>query len=223
MIRQSKISIVFNQPVIGRDLQDGTEFLSNKHWVIAEVIVISQELMKFYDHQDELVAEWQSSDLESISIPVLDAESPVVKEQKSYEYQAVVKKERPAAWSAWTIDEEMALAENYEKGINLEELADIHNRTPNAIYERLWKIGIKPEERYGLGVRPQKRHYEKLGLWNGDFPNPGESKTVCLGCGNEIFLRPCECWKAKDTSGIRTWREHRNIYSTFGSVIGKRY
>lgn len=47
MLRQRKITITFGNPVLGKDLQDGSEFLSNKHWVIAEVLVVDHQLAKF--------------------------------------------------------------------------------------------------------------------------------------------------------------------------------
>ena len=223
MLRQSKISINFIAPVLGKDIQDESEILSNRHWVVAEVMVYNQEKVSFFDYLDILVAEWFCKDLSSINIPQLNIDSPVVTEQKSYEYQAVVKKQRPAAWSAWTSDEENQLIKLYEQGLNYEEIAEIHQRTAVAIYERLCRLGIYPEHNHRLGNRPQKRHYEKLGIWNSKVPGPGESVMVCLGCGFEIAVRPCKCWKTRDTSDIRIWREHRFIYSDNGSLIGKNY
>ncbi|CAN2228975.1 hypothetical protein MCEMZLE2_01412 [Candidatus Nanopelagicaceae bacterium] len=223
MLRQRKISITFGQPVLGKDLQDGSEFLSNKHWVIAEVLMVDYKLARFFDFESTLVAEFPLADIEGIRIPVLDADSPVVKEQKSYDYLAVVKNQRPAAWSKWTPDEEQQLLANLDKGLSIEEIADIHQRTPVAIDARLERLGVYLKNSPKLGSRPEKRHYEPLGDWKGDLNSDGSPKTVCLGCGYEIHSRPCKCWLSNDTSHLVTWREHRNIYSMYGSVIGKRY
>jgi hypothetical protein len=223
MLRQRKISITFSNPVAGRDLQDGSEFLSTKHWVLAEVLVIDLQSAKFLDYENSLVAEYGSSTIESIRIPVLDADSPVVKEQKSYDYLAVVKNQRPAAWSRWTPEEEQALLTHLENGLTIEEIADIHQRTPVAIDARLERLGVYLKESPKLGSRPEKRHYEALKDWRGDVNTDGTAKMICLGCGYEIASRPCKCWLSNDTSHLVTWREHRNIYSMFGSVIGKRY
>jgi hypothetical protein len=223
MLRQRKISITFNNPVLGKDLQDGSEFLSTKHWVVAEVLIVDLQQARFFDFESTLVAEFQVADIESIRIPVLDADSPVVKEQKSHDYLAVVKNQRPAAWSKWTEEEEQRLLIHLKNGLNIEEIADIHQRTPVAIDARLMRLGIYSKDSPKLGARPEKRHYEPLGDWKGDLNADGTPKVVCLGCGYEIASRPCKCWKINDTSQVVTWREHRNIYSMFGSVIGKRY
>jgi hypothetical protein len=223
MLRQSKVSIRFKGPVLGTDLQDNSEFLSNKHWVLAEFMVISEIDMRFYNHEGKLVAKWQVTDFESIQIPVVDDIAPVIKEQKSYEYQAAVKKQRPAAWSAWTVQEDEQLLKEYGSGLNLDEIADVHQRTTAAIWSRLNKLGIYPEEHYGLGVRTQNRKYATIDVWKGKVPGSGEELEVCLGCGYVTSVRPCRCWLAKDTSGIKTWREHKYIRSEFGDIIGRRY
>ena len=223
MIRQSKTAVSFNHPVPGVDLQDKTEFLSTKHWVMAEVMIYSQASAKFIDYDGVLVGEWATSDIAGVSISVLDADSPVILEQKSHDYQAVVKEHHPGAWTPWTRSEEQQLVHGVEKGYSYEELADIHQRTPRAIDERLIKLGVNTGEFPGLGNRPQKRHYQTLGEWKGAAPSDGSSVTVCLGCGYEIASLPCKCWTARDTSGIRVQRERRFIYSQFGSVIGTNY
>lgn len=223
MLRQSKISITFNHPVAGKDLQDSTEFLSTKHWVIAEVMEYDLVATRFITFDGEVVGEWLCSQVVGISIPKLDAQNPVVVAQKSYDYQREIKKQRPNAWSKWTLEEEIQLRAEYEKGLTLDEIADLHHRTPVAISERLVRIGIYEHEYPKLGTRTQNRYYENIEPWNGKLPAKGQIITVCLGCGYEIHSRPCRCWKQSDTSDIVTWREHRNIYSMYGSVIGKRY
>jgi len=222
VLRNKLIPVNFINPVSGIDLRDKTPFISNRHWVIAEVMKYDLYSVSFYDHNDELVAKWPVSDIEFVSIPVLDEDSPVILAQKSSDYQAAVKKQRPSAWSRWTTEEEEQLKEHVARGLNYEEIADIHNRTPVAIYERLWKIGIDPGEWPKLGVRPEKRHYESLKQWKGKLPPEGEEVTVCLGCGFEIVTRPCKCWVSTDTTGIRTWREHNWIYSMYGTKLRRR-
>ena len=223
MLRQRKISITFGSPVIGKDLQDGSEFLSTKHWVVAEVMAIDLQSATFLDYENNQVAEWKVASIECIRIPVLDPDSPVVKEQKSYDYLAVVKNQRPAAWSKWTSEEEQQLIAHLENGLNIEEIADIHQRTPVAIDARLVKLGIYLKDSPKLGARPEKRHYQPLEDWRSEVNADGSPKLVCLGCGYVIASRPCKCWLSNDTSQIVTWREHRNIYSMYGSIIGKRY
>ncbi|MCX6730584.1 MAG: WecB/TagA/CpsF family glycosyltransferase [Candidatus Roizmanbacteria bacterium] len=122
-----------------------------------------------------------------------------------------------------TPEEEAQLVTHLENGLNIEEIADIHQRTPVAIDSRLEKLGIYLKDSPKLGARPEKRHYQPLGDWRSDVNADGTSKVICLGCGYEIASRPCKCWVSNDTSNIRTWREHRNIYSMYGNVIGKRY
>lgn len=223
MLRQCKVSVTFNQPVAGKDLQDGTEFLSTKHWVIAEVMEYDLASAKFVSHDGEIVGEWACGQVSGISIPQLDAEHPIVIAQKSHDYQAAVKKQRPNAWSKWTPEEEHQLRAEYAKGLTLDEIADIHHRTPVAISERLVRIGIYGQEYPNLGTRTQNRVYQNIEPWKGKLPAEEEVVTVCLGCGFEIHSRPCLCWKQSDTSDMLTWREHRNIYSMYGSVIGQRY
>lgn len=223
MLRQRKISITFGEPVYGTDLQDGTEFLSTKHWVVAEILKVDLRSASFFDFEDKQVAQWPTAQIQSIRIPVLDADSPIVAEQKSYDYQAVVKQQRPSAWSRWTPEEEEQLLAHVENGLTIEEIADIHQRTPVAIDARLEKLGFYLKDSPKLGARPEKRHYEPLNDWRGQINQDGSSRTICLGCGYEIASRPCKCWLSNDTSHMLTWREHRNIYSMYGDVIGKRY
>jgi hypothetical protein len=223
MIRQSKIAVSFNHPVPGIDLQDKTEFLSSKHWVMAEVMIYSQASAKFVDAEGVLAAEWPTPDIAGITIPVLDEDSPVILEQKSHDYQAVVKQQHPGAWSPWTPNEEQRLLDGVKSGYSYEELSDIHQRTPRAIDDRLFKLGVHTGRYPALGNRPQKRHYQQLGEWKGAAPEDGSSISICLGCGYEVASLPCKCWASKDTSGIRVQRESRFIRSQFGSVIGTRY
>ena len=223
MLRQCKVSITFNHPVAGKDLQDSTEFLSTKHWVIAEVMEYDLSVAKFISHDGEIVGEWLCSQVSGISIPQLDAENPVVVAQKSHDYQREIRKQRPNAWSKWTPEEELQLRTEYEKGLTLDEIADKHHRTPVAISERLVRIGIYGQEYPKLGTRTQNRYYQNIEPWKGKLPADGEVIAVCLGCGFEIHSRPCLCWKQSDTSDMVTWREHRNIYSMYGSIIGQRY
>jgi hypothetical protein len=223
MLRQCKVSIIFNHPVAGKDLQDGTEFLSTKHWVIAEVMEYDLATTRFISFEGEVVGEWLCSQVSGISIPQLDAENPVVLAQKSHDYQREIRKQRPNAWSKWTPEEELQLRAEYEKGLTLDEIADMHHRTPVAISERLVRLGIYGQDYPKLGTRTQNRNYQNIEPWKGKRPTEGASITVCLGCGYEIQSRPCMCWTHSDTSDMVTWREHRNIYSMYGSVIGKRY
>ena len=223
MLRQSKVSITFSDPVAGKDLQDSTEFLSTKHWVIAEVMEYDLDTTRFISFEGEVVGEWLCSQVSGISIPQLDAENPVVVAQKSHDYQREIRKQRPNAWSKWTPDEELQLRTEFEKGLTLDEIADMHHRTPVAISERLVRLGIYGQEYPKLGTRTQNRYYQNIEPWKGKLPLEGEVITVCLGCGFEIHSRPCLCWKQSDTSDMVTWREHRNIYSMYGSVIGQRY
>jgi hypothetical protein len=223
MLRQCKVSITFSDPVAGKDLQDSTEFLSTKHWVIAEVMEYDLATTRFISFEGEVVGEWLCSQVSGISIPQLDAENPVVVAQKSHDYQIEIRKQRPNAWSKWTPEEELQLRTEYEKGLTLDEIADMHHRTPVAISERLVRIGIYGQEYPKLGTRTQNRYYQNIEPWKGKLPAEGEVITVCLGCGFEIHSRPCLCWKQSDTSDMVTWREHRNIYSMYGSVIGQRY
>jgi hypothetical protein len=223
MLRQSKVSITFSDPVAGKDLQDSTEFLSTKHWVIAEVMEYDLVTTRFISFEGEVVGEWLCSQVSGISIPQLDAENPVVVAQKSHDYQREIRKQRPNAWSKWTPEEELQLRAEYEKGLTLDEIADMHHRTPVAISERLLRMGIYAQDYPKLGTRSQNRYYQNIEPWKGKLPAEGEVITVCLGCGFEIHSRPCLCWKQSDTSDMVTWREHRNIYSMYGSVIGQRY
>lgn len=216
------VPINFYSPVVGIDLQDKTSFLSNRHWVIAEVMMYDRKYAKFYNHADELEASWLCSEIEYVNIPVLDSDSPVILAQKSSDYQAAVKKQRPNAWSRWTTIEDEELLQQFSQGLDFEEIADIHKRTPVAIHDRLLKLGVDPGKDIAPGTRPEKRHYERLFEWKGKLPAEGEVITVCLGCGHEIRVRPCKCWHASDTSGILTWREHQWIYSMYGAKIRRR-
>jgi hypothetical protein len=162
-------------------------------------------------------------DIAGVTISVLDEESQVILEQKSHDYQAVVKQQHPGAWSPWTPKEEQQLLDGVKSGYSYEELSDIHQRTPKAIDDRLSKLGVHTGSYPALGNRPQKRQYQQLGEWKGAAPEDGSSVTVCLGCGFEIASLPCKCWASKDTSGIRVWREHRYITTLYGTRIGTRY
>ena len=178
---------------------------------------------RFITFDGEVVGEWLCSQVIGLSIPQLDAETPVVMAQKSHDYQLAIKKQRPNAWSKWTPEEEQQLRAEYEKGLTLDEMADMHLRTPVAISERLVRIGIYSQDYPKLGTRTQNRHYQSIEPWKGKQPTKGASITVCLGCGYEIQSRPCMCWTHSDTSDMVTWRERRNIYSMYGSVIGQTY
>ena len=219
MLKLCKTSITFHTPVEGKDLQDSSKFLSTKHWVLAEVLIYDRESAQFVNNDNEIVAEWPCSAIEEISIPVLDSDSPVILAQKSKDYLQQVKAQRPNAWSKWTPQEDEQLRQHVERGLSYTEISEIHQRTPVAIYERLWKIGIEPDGCPNLGTRPEKRHYEKATAWTGKLPAADETITVCLGCGLQIYARPCMCWTHHDTSHFAVWREHNHRYTIFGSRI----
>ena len=219
MLKICKTSINFYIPVEGRDLQDSSKFLSTKHWVLAEVLIYDRESAQFVNNDNEIVAEWPCSAIAEISIPVLDSDSPVILAQKSKDYLQQVKAQRPNAWSKWTPQEDEQLRQHVEQGLSYIEISEIHQRTPVAIYERLWKIGIEPDGCPNLGTRPEKRHYEKATAWTGKLPEIDETITVCLGCGLQIHARPCMCWTHHDTSHFAVWREHNHRYTIFGNRI----
>lgn len=219
MLIQCKTTITFHTPVEGKDLQDSSIFLSTKHWVLAEVLIYDRESAQFVNNDNEIVAEWPCSAIAEISIPVLDSDSPVILAQKSKDYLAQVKAQRPNAWNKWTPEEDKQLLHRVEEGLSYTEISEIHQRTPVAIYERLRKLDIDPEEQPNLGTRPEKRHYEKATAWTGKLPANNEIVTVCLGCGFEIYSRPCMCWKRNDTSHFAVWRKHNHQYSIYGTRI----
>jgi hypothetical protein len=223
MLRQSKVPIKFNNPVLGFDIYDGEEISSNKHWVIAEVMLLENQRVIFQNYDDKITGNWAAEDIFSIRLPVLDSDESIIRAQKSYDYQREVKAQRPAAWSQWTREEELQVLELHSQGLNAQEIADIHQRTHRAISERMLKLGIEEHDYPSLGVRPEKRHFEDV-MINGTKNYMSEArKVICLGCSFEIFSRPCKCWFSKDTSQERLWREHRYNYSMFGSVIGQNY
>ena len=219
LLRQCKVSITFKEPILGKDLQDGAKYLSTKHWIIAELMEYDLYTARFVTYENEIVAEWPSSEIIGLSIPQLDEETPVVMAQKSLDYQLEIKQQRPNAWSKWTPDEEQQLKAEFDAGMSLDEIADIHHRTPVAISERLYRIGIYSHEPPKLGARTEKRYYKSISPWMGHTPQPGEVVTVCLGCGYRIHSRPCMCWTHSDTSNMVTWREWNHQYTMFGSRI----
>ena len=219
MLKQCKTSITFNEPIEGRDLQDSSTFLSTKHWVLAEVFVYNRETAQFINYDNKIVAQWPCSAIAEISIPVLDSDSPVILAQKTKDYLQQVKAQRPSAWSRWTPEEEDQLRHHLAQGLSYTEISEIHQRTPVAIFERLWKLDINPDNYPNIGTRPEKRHYEKAAAWTGKLPDVNENITVCLGCGQQIYSRPCMCWDHNDTSHIAVWRERNHKYTIFGNRI----
>ena len=220
MLRQCKTVITFKSPVLGKDLQDAELFNSDKHWVIAEVLVYDTRIAKFVNYDNKIVAEWPTTSIKSISIPSLDPESPVILAQKSRDYQAQVKAQRPGAWSKWTPSQDDQVRRMVEEGLNYDEIADALQRTPRAIYERLLKLGLSPDSHPVLGNRPEKRHLEMVS-WDGNAPIEDELITICLGCGIRIHVRPCLCWTRNDTSYLTTWRDRNHEYTIFGARIYK--
>ena len=223
MLRQCKVAIKFHSPVLGTDVHDGEEILSDKHWVIAEVVKIESGRVSFEDYCEKVVACWMAEEIDTIRPNVLEADSPVITAQKSFDYQREVKNQRPAAWSKWTQIEEQQLLERLRAGLNINELADIHQRTNRAICERLSLLGVTDLDWEYPGVRPEKRHYEDLAVEGKSSYQSEELMTICLGCGYQIESRPCKCWTSVDTSTIRLWRDHKYQYGMYGNIIGQNY
>jgi hypothetical protein len=223
MLRQCKVAIKFLSPVLGADVHDGEEILSDKHWVIAEVVKLENGHVTFENYRQKVVASWAAENVESIRHNVLDADSPVITAQKSFDYQREVKNQRPAAWSKWTPVEEQQLLERLRAGLTINELADIHQRTNRAICERLSLLGVTQLDWEQLGVRPEIRHFEELNVNGAHSCKSQGLRTICLGCGHQIQSRPCKCWSSVDTSTIRLWREHKYRYGIYGDIIGQNY
>ena len=223
MLRQCKVAIKFHSPVLGTDVHDGEEILSDKHWVIAEVMKSESGQVTFEDYDEKVVATWLAEDIDTIRHNVLDADAPVITAQKSFDYQREVKNQRPAAWSKWTPIEEQQLLERLRAGFNINELADIHQRTNRAICERLSLLGVTHLDWEHPGVRPEKRHYKELVMDGKQSYQSEYFRTICLGCGYQIVSRPCKCWTSVDTSTIRLWREHKYQYGMYGDIIGQNY
>ena len=223
MLRQCKVAVKFHSPVLGTDVHDGEEILSDKHWVIAEVMKLESGQVTFEDYDEKVVATWLAEDIDTIRHNVLDADAPVITAQKSFDYQREVKNQRPAAWSKWTPIEEQQLLERLIAGFNINELADIHQRTNRAICERLSLLGVTHLDWEHPGVRPEKRHYKELVMDGKQSYQSEYFRTICLGCGYQIVSRPCKCWTSVDTSTIRLWREHKYQYGMYGDIIGQNY
>ena len=223
MLRQCKVAVKIHSPVLGTDVHDGEEILSDKHWVIAEVMKLESGQVTFENYDEKVVASWLAEDIDAIRHNVLDPDAPVITAQKSFDYQREVKNQRPAAWSKWTPVEEQQLLERLIAGFNINELADIHQRTNRAICERLSLLGVTHLDWEHPGVRPEKRHYKELVMDGKQSYQSEYFRTICLGCGYQIVSRPCKCWTSVDTSTIRLWREHKYQYGMYGDIIGQNY
>ena len=75
MLRQCKVAIKFHSPVLGTDVHDGEEILSDKHWVIAEVMKLESGQVTFENYDEKVVASWLAEGIETIRHNVLDGDS----------------------------------------------------------------------------------------------------------------------------------------------------
>jgi hypothetical protein len=116
-----------------------------------------------------------------------------------------VKRIRPAAWTAWTPDEDKRLKEETSMGLDLEQIAQMHSRTPNAIWWRLWKWDLEH-------TFPQPEPGAKAIFYSAISEDPNfinlvkDGSRICLGCGLPPEPFPCHCWTRSNTSeGFTTY------------------
>ena len=83
------------------------------------------------------------SEVTSESDPELeDATTPEEKTKMSYHERVdSVRKTKPRAWTAWTVEDEDTLIEGFESGMTLDELADSLQRQVGGIRSRLKRLG----------------------------------------------------------------------------------
>lgn len=193
------VSIQFHHPMLGVDLNDSREFISDKHWILGEYCDFTKDSVNFFDDQGVLIVSWSRSDIRQIYFPVLGPGSVTRDNYRTETFTEDVKRIRPNAWIRWTEEEDAQLKRDFSMGLNLEQIAVIHQRTAKAIWERLCKW-----ELVGDIPRPEGGGKEVLTKALADDPSffdvQKEGARICLGCGLPCSSLPCFCWTQSNTT-----------------------
>jgi hypothetical protein len=133
-----QIVVSFDRPVCGPHPLDGTTFAADRHVVVADRLVQDNEETVLLTDDGEVVVKWPTDAVQQVHW------MPVMHRPGSASWLEQVKLKRPAAYSAWSQEEDDRLAAAYAAGRTIKELADLHARTRGAIQSRINRLGLQP-------------------------------------------------------------------------------
>jgi hypothetical protein len=138
--RDSMVSILFTEPVLGPDPHDSEVFLSTKHWLEAAYCIQSGLSTAFIDFEGEVMFEWPTSLIQLINWPKVK-DSTVGIESYADRRERIIK-QYPSAWSEWLDGEDDELRVEFERGDQLGQICQAHQRAPGGVVARLRKLTL---------------------------------------------------------------------------------
>jgi len=204
MIEAIKVIVDFEQVTEHIDIQTGEPFLSNRHWVIARYCEQSAELTTFYGVNQEVVAQFPTSNISRIRFPEADPNAVKYRALGNKAFVKSVKEEKKNAYMRWSEEEDDQLFEEVSKGFSLELMANLHDRPIGGIHSRLWKLGLEEGYSHPDLEDRQKDRAKRINRALYPIHELGKKEVItCCGCGLTIWGKECKCWKV--SSGLGNW------------------
>ncbi len=137
----NSVVVWFVRPVSGQDRSTGDTFRADRHAVFAERVHQDGNETVFIDAQGEIVARWPTPLIVRVVWP-----DPLGTPSSSTEHKPITlaerKRKNPAAYDAWTDEEEGVLLELDNAGRTVGQISKAMGRSPGAIRSRLRRLGL---------------------------------------------------------------------------------
>jgi hypothetical protein len=184
------ISVRFTAPVEGVDPFRGDVVVSKRHRVAAVYIRQDRAETLFVNDEGEVVARWATGLIERIDWPGEGDEAPDLKPRVgTLQWREEIQDRHRNAYQAWTAAEEAALAEEFQNGRTVAQMAESHERRPGGITARLVRLGLVQRDTSQSAIGP---------------PPPAVVEATDDVCRHELALGTCSICRYDNRPAVYT-------------------
>jgi hypothetical protein len=126
------------------DPTDEVTFTADRHKVAARWVRQDAAETVFIDDLGVIAARWPTSCISRIEWPT-DEQSEDEEETRGQRWAdklETIRQQHPHAWMKWTDDEDEQLAEEFDNGTTVDDMASIHGRGKGGVVSRLVTLGL---------------------------------------------------------------------------------
>jgi hypothetical protein len=156
------LALRFSEPVEGTDPDDGEIFVASRHRVRGAWLRQDAEQTLAVDAAGEMVGSWPTHLIEHVSWSAGGGAGHGVAgaptRSRFGERMRSLREQYPKAWQKWEADEDEQLADEFDAGLTVAVMAELHQRAPGGILARLVTLGLverrTPQDAIGLPPAP---------------------------------------------------------------------
>jgi hypothetical protein len=152
------IALRFTEPVEGADPDDGETFVASRHRVRGAWLRQDVDHTIVVDVAGEVVGRWPTRLIEQVAWSATGGGFGVAGAggrgpSRFGERMRTLREQYPKAWQKWEADEDEQLADEFDAGLTVAVMAELHQRAPGGILARLVGLGLvdrrTPEDAIG--------------------------------------------------------------------------